>query len=41
VALIRPPASNINLSLELVSGTTTEPEREPALQALKKLIQRR
>lgn len=41
VALVRPPASNINLSLELVSGTNAELEREPALQALKKLIQRR
>lgn len=41
VALVRPPASNINLSLELTSGTTAELERIPVLEAFKKLLERR
>lgn len=39
VALVRPPASNINLGLELVSGTTAELEGTPVFQALKKLLE--
>ncbi|WP_299425677.1 S8 family peptidase [uncultured Meiothermus sp.] len=41
LALVQPPAANINFSLELTSGTTAGLEREPAFLALKKLIQRR
>jgi serine protease len=40
VALVRPPASNINLSLELVSGTTAELEHKPVLEAFKRLLER-
>ncbi|GEM82648.1 S8 family serine peptidase [Meiothermus hypogaeus] len=41
LALVQPPATGINYNLELISGTTAEIELEPALQALKKVLQRR
>ncbi len=41
LALVQPPASGINFSLELISSTSAELEREPALLTLKKLLQRR